>query len=286
MKKNKLLFASAFLLWLLYINIPQLRGTVYLSGDTNKPKDWLSALNLKFKSNENFEIPKNITTIYLKGTGHDFENKYSEIKISNKTKDNGTITYKDNNVNFSVQNDTLIIHLKNSRNNELHILINNTIKCIVADNIKAKELLIDNTLPLEYILGNKSSLDINYSNTAVPLKFKIEDKSAIGFSINSASSIDMQIINSMAYIRPNSNIDSLNVNLIEKSNIIFQDEYTREMYNTYNGLIVGSGSSTTGGNAPLPNKLIINGNLKYYNLAKDKYKFPHPPSIEQDVITK
>lgn len=290
MKKSKLLFAFVIMLLLSYIYVPQLRGTIYLSKDTHEPKDWLSSLTLKLSSNDNFEIPKNISTIYLTGKGLHAENRYSKIKISDKRKTKNLIEYKNNDLNFTAKNDTLFIDLANNYKEEFNIFIDSTIKCMIADNIKSKELNLETDLPIEYIVKNKSNIDISRIDSYDPLnynqvKFKMTAKgnSTVGLTLGFKEHANIHIVNSMVYIRQDSQIDTLRVDLLEKSNIIFQDRYRQYRYSTINGFIVGIGSSSSGGTPPIPNKLIIDGNLKYYNLSKDNYKSSYPNPYSQQV---
>lgn len=236
MKTYPIFIGIALVLTILTIGLPQLSGNIFVdSYETKVPKDWLSAQLLKYHKEIpeiTYQIPANIRTICFQGGNPTQYHFRSAMYI--KSGQRPHISYREGNkLTFSIADDSLHVFVENEYMPSLTLYIDSNVHNLVYDNIKRTEVHVNQTAPLRFSVQNKSDIAIRGNRNLQLQQMLVKEESTLSLNHCFTPTIDMQIDNSMVYIDPLNNIDSLRAHLIGKSNIKRQNTLIFEESNDF-----------------------------------------------------
>jgi len=268
MKTYYIFVAIPLLLTFLFVGTPQFTGKVFVNNDKErKPTDWLSALllrNEKFPESKDHFITDNVKVIKIIGSQSQTSSyhhiRFEKIKSDNQSQSFSINEFSINNsskLEFKINQDTLIFDNNRNYHTSLVFYLNNTNKNVVFENVKNGT--IHNSLSDNLILILDKGSVLSLQEMTYPVKkIDINDGSNLSVFSCNLNKLELNINNSMVYIDPINNIDSLHANLIGKSNIKLQNTLPKYfMMENYEEVKQNSKVN-----------ILSRGNLEYYNLNK------------------
>lgn len=268
MKIYNVLIGIAIIITILMFSLPQLTGTIFVNNQKdNIPTDWLSALLLKHEKKSKlytYKIPA--TTKAIKIIGNNKYNTFSLAHIAiNENKETQIVTlYEDNDIRFSTIADTLVIKNTGQYTPSLTLDIDSNTQTIIMDDFAYGIIHPSKTVTFDLTIENNSAV-ILLSNDNQNIK-NIDIKGQSTLDLRNCCvmpTINLQVNNSMVYVDPQNNIDSLKVNLIGKSNIKNGSINQQNMSYSSNDF---EHIKTELGIKNAQINIYPTGNLKYYNL--------------------
>lgn len=277
MKKYYIYAIISILTTIVYFGTPQLStGKIFINNiEEQKPTDWLSAIIKQFfyeteSNHPTYHIPKNIKTIVFQGkVGQITSSNLSQIYLLNDASISNQIkNINDSHIKYSIKNDTLILKI-DERNLYKHVYIDSTIQDLVFDNVKKTEVSNNQPYPIKFHLTNRSDITISGNTNRKLNKFNVNEQSTLNLNYIFTPSVNINIENSMVYIDPLNNIDSLHAHLRGKSNIQIKNtlkEWQRgEQFEKIKQYLQIDKTSLN---------IFATGNLEYYNISNKTTKGP------------
>lgn len=255
------------MLTFLLFAVPQFTGKAFVNNEKErKPIDWLSALllqNEKFPQTKEHLISDNVKVIKIIGaqnqTSLHYHIRFEKIKSDSQSFSINEFSINDSSkLKFKINQDTLIFENNNGDfPTYLEFYLDNTNKTVIFENVKGGNIYNKLSNNLHLILDKRSMLTLQEMRDSVN-QIDIYDGSNLSVFSCNVNKLELNINNSMVYIDPINNIDSLNANLIGKSNIKLQN--TLPKYFTIENYEQVKQKSKV--------NIYARGNLEYYNLNK------------------